>query len=126
MLKLIIAAAVAANSFNLECRGQRSVGGREVYDVLEPRGSFKRRFRDDLDANRYCVDECTTTAPLHSVDFNLITFRLEDDSKGTDVVEAVNRETGTYTRRLRFPQDMIADRGTCVRTRFTGLPQRKF
>jgi hypothetical protein len=122
-ITMIQLAIVASAAFNLVCTGNVVFG--QDFKTLHP---FETVLRIDLQSNRWCKNDCISTAPFFSVTDTVIVF--QDDNKGECCTsEGVNRESGKYMLRIRPDTQswaLVTQIGSCVRAAFTGFPARKF
>lgn len=93
-------------------------------------------YRVDLEARRYCFDECRSTLPIAAVSETEIT--LQNDPPGSpegEMVTVISRESGAYRSRASQPLVTrpppneaieIITSGQCQPAPFTGFPRRRF
>ena len=102
-------AFAAADQFDLLCTGRLSDGK-----------AIQRHYHVDLNANRWCVDECTVK-PLSEVSSGQIVFVETKEAYRGDPARAldyVNRTTGQWSF---FTSYWMGD-GTCQPAPFSGFP----
>lgn len=131
-MNLLLIAAAAAQTFNLDCSGTiktESITGQKV----EP---YEYIYRIDLTKGVYCDDQCKGMHPIASIQPTAI--RLEDNhTDKLDEMETltneINRETGKQSilslSNTRLLGRMITKwDGQCEAKPFTGFPtlQTKF
>lgn len=122
---VVASPALAAEQFDLVCRGQVrwAPAGK-----LQP---VERRYRVDLTAGTWCLDACTATEQLASVGQAEIVFKQADRTlpPGAYFEHTVNRTTGawknTYIQRGAFSTYWDYS-GTCEPAPFSGMPATKF
>ncbi|WP_411341377.1 hypothetical protein V6U71_05925 [Sphingopyxis sp. J-6] len=116
-------AAIAA--FNLICSGTSTAGA--ILDLDKPRSAVQLVLRIDLEKNRWCSGDCSTTSEIQDVRETKIIFRMSEDDQGDDLFY-VDRETGDFLDRKRsFAINwIILAQGNCEKAAFTGFPARKF
>lgn len=113
-------ALASAAAFNLVCL-QTTLDGKAV----------KRDpvvYRVDMDAGRYCSDECLESEEIDKVT-DLELFLMLKTTGRIQFLLRVNRESGNYVFRVEVgpndPKPIVAE-GHCEAAPFTGLPTRKF
>lgn len=118
--------AVAA-AFNLVCTGTTYIGAGMTALKKENQSAYSATFRIDLDAERWCSGECTTTEHIYAIGQTKIMLKLEQDEKiGSESFISLNREDGSILDRTKVNDFMIMNMGKCERAPFTGFPTRKF
>ncbi|MAM37488.1 MAG: hypothetical protein CL949_03065, partial [Erythrobacter sp.] len=86
VIALLPTQAIAADHFDLICRG------RVTYGLLDGSQKFATRYRIDLTTKRWCRDDCGRVLPLVSVDEARITFHsIHDDDDVGEVDHFVER-----------------------------------
>jgi hypothetical protein len=122
----VLMAAVAANTFNLLCAGTLEVTTLEG-TTNEP---YSRIYRMDLDAKKWCEDDCKA---LHDfVDVGPTQLKLA--SENVDTISErrlysslINRETGVqnvlHTSGRRANIMIMKWTGRCEKQAFTGFPK---
>lgn len=111
--------------FDLVCSGStRTDGG-------EPRPT-ERRIRVDLDAGRWCQEECDRTWPIADAAQDVLVFDQEgqgDSAARRVALHRVSRVTGAWYSSVstRAPIRMlVVTEGTCEPAAFSGFPQPRF
>lgn len=128
---MLALAMQAIAAFNLVCTGTSFWGETRPLQMPENREPFRAVIRVDLEAGRWCIDQCETTMPLRSVSNTEIVFRASEDSAG-DTLMTANRESGEFLDRMRLigagstGMYITMRTGICERAPFTGFPQRRF
>lgn len=120
------AALAIAAAFNLVCAGEQlSMTGDKSATKIE---QFSITYRVDLNAARWCMDECTQTQPFHSVAPTQLIFKRVYNIGGKDdwMESFVNRESGSYSSTLAIGSIIVVRTGDCKAETFTGFPSRKF
>ncbi|HYI48425.1 MAG TPA: hypothetical protein VEX35_08180 [Allosphingosinicella sp.] len=87
--------------------------------------------RVDLDARRFCLDQCVQTNPIVSVTDSEIIFQNGvSEASGILIRRVVGGESRRYYASLRseYPGRVIetSSTGTCAAAPFTGFPSRSF
>jgi hypothetical protein len=117
---VILQAAVA---FNLVCSVTSVSEGRSTPATIV--------YRVDLDASRYCTDDCRQTLSLARTTESDIVFQ-DGPSPYTGLLNhtRVSRESGNYFSRISGSMGsiemLIVTTGSCERAPFTGFPARQF
>jgi hypothetical protein len=123
LLLFVAAPAGAADQFDLVCQGRWRFN---VTDPYEPRNF---RMRVDLQAKRFCEEDCRATREIAEVQPNVITFeRATDQPKalGTTFFFQVDRTNGklTYFKSARLPErSWIEQDAICEPAPFSGFPE---
>ena len=141
MLRLLLALTLAptwddagtllpSGQFNLVCTGTLTSGKLGQWGT-ERQSPFTRVYRVDLGRNRWCTDDCTSTASLVEVTPDRIVFEREERAELSDKVTYVSRESSAYVSRDRSgfvgsEVFVVSAAGTCKPARFTGFPVPKF
>ena len=76
--------------------------------------------RVDLDAGKFCIDDCRSILPIKSTSKTEIIFQDETTPKGS-IVRRVNRETGDYYLLEKASIISMERRGECTVAPFTGF-----
>ena len=118
---MIVPGLAVIAAFNLVCTGTLRIDGRSIPETMT--------FRVDLEARRYCLDDCAETLPIAAVDDGVITF--EDSREGAfSLVRTVNRESGRlydhFWTSLDGREAETTTTGTCTSAPFTGFPSQRF
>lgn len=111
-MKTLLIAALAA--FNLECSGVSQFG-------TAPQEPFQKTFRVDLDAGRWCENDCKRTWPFFAITDDALIFQAKVD-RISSIREQVDRQSGEYTAEGRALRSEMRWQGRCVRADFTGMP----
>jgi uncharacterized protein YcfL len=110
------------NQFDLICSG-------ESEDIKKnTKESFEQRISVDLDQALYCEQGCNSPSAIAAVDESTIYFE-NDPGKlyGAETYEkAVNRATGHYWFMLMNSNYGVTEVGSCEKTEFTPMPEKKF
>ena len=121
---LLAAPAVAADQFDLVCRGKQRVG---IGNEMKP---IEHRYRADLAAKKWCMDGCTRIDDIAAFNDNEIAFINVDRKIGSRFWESdkVYRTTGFWLHVRSGAYDGIDIEGRCEPAAFSGFPeiQRKF
>jgi len=121
--------AAQSNAFDLNCKITRmtAVDGIKMTQLLnEP---LDTSFRVDLAAGRYCSGGCKETKPIYRVtDADIVfDFLQTPDDKGSERIEKVSRESGSYLSQLWYDgRTSLISMGSCTPSTFSGFPKRKF
>lgn len=122
---LLLAAAAAAQAFNLNCTGTLSYSSPIAF---EP---FSVAYRVDLSHKKWCEGECRRTFDFVEISPSRLTFTKEREQTlwGPIItITSVDRVTGEY-RSFRGYGSRSSDNraraweGKCERAPFTGLPR---
>ena len=120
-------AIAALGAFNLVCTGTITTDGAPP----SPEDDYSYTYRIDLDAEKWCEEDCKTIHKIAAIQPAQITL---EDSHDKDPVLGeskmktfVNRETGRHTviassLYFRRPMTMIW-KGQCERAPFSGFPK---
>jgi hypothetical protein len=114
LLLAVAAPAVAADQFDLECRGNVTSAG----------ASAARHYRVDLKAGRWCADgdngQCVVR-PIAEVEPDLIWFERREPKFPGDlqITHYVSRTTGRWYWHL----GPMETEGTCTPEQFSGFPK---
>lgn len=111
-MNLLLIAAVAV--FNLNCAGT-------VITNRSASKPFAKTFRVDLDAGRWCENDCPRSFPLFAISDDTLTFQMKMDEI-SNITEEVDRQSGEYTANGKVFSTSMEWHGKCTRTAFTGLP----
>lgn len=118
----LLAIAAAAAAFNLTCTGTVKHLG-----VAPEEKPFSRTIVLDLDARKWCEDDCKSVYDIQ--DIQSTSIMLVEDAKVTPGVgrysqrKFVNRETGTYSATLDGYGSLSIYTGKCEKADFTGFPK---
>jgi hypothetical protein len=121
--------AAQSQAFDLNCKINRMAaydGGKPTQLLDEP---IDASFRIDLTEGRYCSGECKETKPIYRVTQTtiILDFVRTPDDKGSERIEKVSRESGSYVSQLWYDgQTSMVTLGACSPAPFTGFPKRKF
>ncbi len=120
LFSAISSSAVAAEQFNLQCTKQ--VRGSGVAEANT------RTYRIDLEAKRWCMDDCKTALGIQAVTPDRITIDETDAAERNQASHYIYRGTGKYfqTYENRYLGTFIVTQGVCEPAPFTGLPSTKF
>lgn len=122
MLALAAAPAVAADQFDLVCKGEA-----KTY-VLGEASPVEARYRVDLKAGRWCKDECAITQPIHAVEDWKIEFLSHPAANEGErqEMEWVDRRSGAWSVSSITANDLRARfysaSGTCTPAAFSSFP----
>lgn len=113
-LCLVSTPALAAEQFDLLCKGDRET----------------RQYRIDLTSGEYCFDKCVRIMKIAEVTAGMITLYNDKPTvrEPATSYNTINRLTGewrwyNYDPRYSTIQDV---QGTCERKPFSGMPTAKF
>ena len=120
-------AIIALGAFNLVCSGTMTTNG----TLPSPDRAYSYTYRIDLDAGKWCEEDCKTIYKIAAIQPAQITL---DDSETTDPVlgrskmqNFISRETGKQTitaNSVYFGRASIVHwNGRCERTEFSGFPK---
>jgi len=122
VLSLLATPAMAADQFDLVCKGQQrtsAAGKWKPYEV---------RYRVDLSEMVYCRFNCKTLETVESADAARIVFQSVQGRPGsTTALHYVDRSDGNWRYFLSGPVGLIGDaEGHCEAAPFSGFPAAKF
>jgi len=122
--------ATTASAFNLICSGVHVTGTLKPDHLgFEKRNEVRESwvYRIDLEAERWCWQDCTTTqAIVMANDTTIYLEHAEDKFSGINHSGYISRETGEVHHRKNYGNDIDVRRGKCERRPFSGFPKRKF
>ena len=109
-------------AFNLDC----DVQSIRHYEPDIPYTTEDRlTYRVDLEARRWCRDQCRETRPIYEITDGQLVLEQTDRGNISRLV-MVNRETGRLIDYIAYEGRRVEARGTCQRSEFTGFPERRF
>ena len=112
------ALAQSAQQFDLICTGQQ-----QFRPDMKPT-AVTHRYRIDLDAKRWCWEQCQFANDIQSVTADRITFY--ENLPGQPTKQAYIRRTDGKYFRYSFGRSYTHDEGTCQPAPFSGLPAPRF
>lgn len=121
LFSAISSSSLAAEQFDLQCTKQ--VRGSGVAETNT------RTYRIDLEAKRWCMDDCKTALGIKSVTPDRITINETDPAERRyRDSHYIDRGTGKYVQTYdsRATGTFIVTEGVCEPAPFTGLPSTKF
>lgn len=119
---MIALALQAAAAFNLLCTGA-------TLENQQPTGEpMEVVLRVDLNAMRFCFDDCGSTIAIARLTDTEILFQDEpmEQWPGARILRRVNRESGEYFAQIGTSAISVGSHGRCNPAPFTGFPQRRF
>jgi hypothetical protein len=118
VLCLIATPAVAADQFDLTCKG------RERPTAMSKWRPYEVRYRVDTSAKIYCRFTCEATETITSVDGAKIVFAKGEQRAGAStIIHYVDRTDGKW---VYFISGMADAEGVCEVAPFSGFPNPKF
>lgn len=121
LFSVLASSAAAAEQFDLRCTKQ--VRGSGVAETST------RTYRIDLEAKRWCMDECKTARGIQAVTPDRITIDETDPAERRyRATHYIDRSTGKYIQTYdnRSLGTVIITEGVCEPAPFSGLPGTKF
>ena len=125
-LALMASPAMAADQFDLKCKGTRQIG------INKPAEPLEYGLRINLATKQWCWDHCEEVYSIQEVRADRIVLKdiVEDTSiKQKTSKNIVNRQTGAHDViliEIRPYQSFAETKGHCEPAPFTGFPKTKF
>ncbi len=108
-LALLPAPALAADQFDLICKGDKETV----------------RYRIDLAAGEWCWEKCEATIKIASATSSRITF-MDQDTPSLHATAFVDRASGEWWQSYRNSYSSAYNHGFCTPAPFSGFPAAKF
>lgn len=125
-LVLVASPAIAADQFDLKCKGTRQIG------INEPAKPLEYGLRINLATKQWCWDHCEEVYPIQEVRADRIVLRdVVEDTLRKRITDKniINRQTGDHSViliEIRPYQTFLETKGYCEPGPFTGFPKTKF
>ena len=108
-------------AFDLVCSGTMRTGPVGLALPEQDGEPFTITYRIDLDARRWCSDDCADTEPLGTIFEGQILLRDQHDADGSSVVTIIPA-TRRFTDTAIQGNVATLRSGTCVPAPFSGFP----
>lgn len=118
---MIGAALQAAVAFNMICTGMLRTGPIGMALPEETGEPFTVEYRIDLDARRWCADDCADSEALASVTDGVIVLRERYDEDGSSVI-MLHPRSGRFSDTLIEGNNATLRSGICAPAEFSGFP----
>lgn len=122
VISLLPAQAIAADQFDLICKGREKT---RTWGKWLP---IETRYRIDLSAKAWCKGNCQRTFVIQDVNDARITFvsASEPDPAAGSTLHYVDRVDGRWVDAVHNSVVNFDTEGTCEPAPFSGLPANKF